>query len=112
MALTDDLNPVIPPPFMKLKDDATDVNLAESWDAWAVEPTGNEKADYLKGVEYADIALRKVAVTDNPAAMTMPLFAMVGKLLSGESKGSAIEKGFVDRLASLACDRRQQLDAN
>lgn len=112
MDITDHLDPNKPPPFMRLKEGASDANLAESWDAWSVESTGDKKKDYLLGVEYADIALRKVRVTNNPAALTMPLVAAILKLTGGDAQSGEIVKGFVDRLASLASDARERLDTN
>lgn len=112
MSVKDDLAPNVPPPFVKLKEGATDTALAESWDGWVVEHTDNMKADYLKGVEYCDIALRKVLSTDNPGALTFSLITMIGKILKGEIEKGEMEKGFMDRLISLACDRRAQLDQN
>lgn len=112
MSIQDDMRPDVPPPFVKLKPGATDTNITESWDGWAVEPTGVHKDDYLKGVEYADIALRKAIGTGSPAAVDFTLVTIVSKILNGVIKGGAMEKGFMERLISLAMDRRQQLDAN
>lgn len=113
MPLEEDLDPLKPPPFLRLKDGATDTEDPESWDAWAVERTGEHKVDYLKGVEYADIALRKVRATGNPAAATMPLMTLLGKIIQQQNIGDgAIEKGFLDRLISLASDAREKLDQN
>lgn len=111
MSLQADLDPLTPPPFMKLKDGA-DPALVESWDAWAVTPTGDHKTDYLKGAEYCDIALRKVKATNNPSAVDIAVVTIVRKISAGLIEKGGMEKGFMDRLVSLACDRREQLDQN
>lgn len=111
MSLENDMNPALPPPFMKLTDGA-DPSLVESWDAWSVTPTGDHKTDYLQGAAYCDIALRKVIATNNPAALDIVVVTIVRKISAGLIKKGAMEKGFMDRLVSLASDRRQQLDQN
>lgn len=101
-----------PPPFVKLKDDASDdLGDPNNWDGWAVKPSGNIEADYKLGAEYCDICLRKVILTDSVGALTFTLGAMFVKLTNGGAP-SPIEKGFLDCLARRAADRRQQLDSN
>ena len=100
-----------PPPFVKLKEGATDLGAAESWDGWSVQSTGDLEQDYKLGADYCDIALRKVIETDSVGALTFPLTCMVTKLVNG-MQPTPIEKGFFDCLARRAADRRAQLDSN
>lgn len=112
MSLEKDLDPATPPEFVKLKEGATDTNLAESWDWWVVTRSGDHKTDYMKGVEYGDTAIRKCIATNNPGCVTMPLMQMAHKCNTTDVGDGAVEKGFLDRVVSLAAERRVQLDAN
>lgn len=97
------------PPYVRVREGA-DPALASSFDGWVVEPSDDVQADYKKGVEYADFALRQVVSGDNPGALTFPMTCMIAKLINGEIEKGGIERGFMDRVASLAADRREQLD--
>ena len=103
---------LIAPPFVKLKEGATDTTRPESWDGWCPDYTGDAEQDYKRGVGYCDIALIKVLATENPAALTFPLSEMMRKLLGGEIVRGNLEKGFMDRLVHLASERLNQLKQN
>src|SRR5258707_15044047 len=108
--LADDYTAGLPPACVKLKDGATDKSDPHSWDGWAVEPTGDPKSDYLKGAEYCDTCVRKVAGSGNPGALSFTLTCMILKVGNGVIKNGDMEKGFMDRLALLASQRRQEMD--
>lgn len=91
------------PPYVRRRPEIEDESRIDAWDSWVVETTGDDQTDYRLGSQYADIAVELALIQQSPAAITLPLSSMYLKQTHGMILAGAIERGFVDRVAQLAC---------
>ncbi len=94
--------PVEVPPFVRRREEIEDESRVEAWDGWSVESTGDRKKDYALGQHYADLAVKNARANGNPAGITFPLSSIYLKHARGLIQAGEIERGFVERIASLA----------
>jgi hypothetical protein len=67
-------------------------------DFWAVKPSGDAAADYLRGQRYADEAIGHVTTTGQPVFIECVLLFMSMKLRYRET--GELERGFIDRVVN------------
>lgn len=90
------------PPFVRRREEVEDETRVDAWDGWHVESTGDAKKDYALGQHYADLAIKNARLHASQAGITFPLSSMYLKHARGLIQAGEIERGFVDRIASLA----------
>lgn len=95
--------PIEVPPFVQRRDDIDDESDVRAWDGWVVQSTGDPKRDYELGEHYAGIAVDLATEHDRPSLITFTLSAIYLKQAMGLITAGEIERGFIDRIARLAC---------
>jgi hypothetical protein len=88
------------PPFVEPLMCADDPEMVNGVDGWSVRPIGDWGCDWALGKLYADVHARAT----EPAFISFVLASILCKARHGLLKGDgAIESGFYDRIARLAC---------